>query len=91
MFSLWVGSSGGNARVYGGGKMAAYTNLDAGNQSFYFAQVDQVHAGKTMVIDLFDPGESNGNAFLRILSPEGDSYDYATFDWTSDDGRPATA
>jgi hypothetical protein len=67
--------------------MAAYTNLDAGNQSFFFAQIEQVHAGKTMVITLFDPGESSGNAYLRILSPEGDTYDYATFDWSSNDGR----
>jgi hypothetical protein len=67
--------------------MAAYTNLDAGNQSFYFAQIEAIHAGKTMVITLFDPGESSGDAFLRILSPEGDTYDYATFDWESNDGR----
>jgi hypothetical protein len=87
LFSIWVSSAGGNARVYGGGKMAAYTNLDAGNQSFFFAQIEQVHAGKTMVITLFDPGESSGNAYLRILSPEGDTYDYATFDWSSNDGR----
>jgi hypothetical protein len=87
MFSIWVGSSGGGARVYGGGRMAAYTNLDAGNQAFFFAQVEGIHAGKTMVITLFDPGESDGNAFLRILSPEGDVYHRATFDWTSNDGR----
>jgi Flp pilus assembly protein TadG len=87
LFSIWVSASGGNAKVYGGGKMAAYTNLDAGNQSFYFAQIEAIHAGKTMVITLFDPGESSGDAFLRILSPEGDTYDYATFDWESNDGR----
>ena len=67
--------------------MVAYTNLDAGNQSFYLAQIEGIHAGKTMVITLFDPGESNGNAFLRVLSPQGGTYHRATFDWTSDDGR----
>ncbi len=87
MFSIWVSATSGNARVYGGGKMAAYTNLDTGNQSFYFAQIEGVHAGKTMVITLFDPGESSGNAYLRILSPQGGVYHYATFDWSSDDGR----
>ena len=87
MFSIWVGASSGNARVYGGGRMVAYTNLDAGNQSFYLAQIEGIHAGKTMVITLFDPGESSGNAFLRVLSPQGGTYHRATFDWTSDDGR----
>ena len=87
MFSIWVRSGSGNARVYGDGRMAAYTNLDAGNQTFYFSQIEAVHAGKTLEIELFDPGESSGNAFLRFLSPDGNSYDYATFDWVADDGR----
>ena len=86
LFSIWV-KSAGEARVYGGGRMAAYTNLAGGLQQFYFAQIEAVHAGKTMEIQLFDPGEASGNAFLRILSPDGDSYDYVTFDWRADDGR----
>ncbi len=70
--------------------MAAYTNLDGGLQKFYFAQIEKVHAGKTMAIHLFDPGEASGNAYLRILSPDGNIYHYQTFDWTSDDGRGQT-
>lgn len=31
LFSIWV-KSGGSARVYGGGRMAAYTHLDTGQQ-----------------------------------------------------------
>lgn len=91
LFSIWVGSSGGVARVYGSGKMAAYTNQDTTVASFYLAQIEDVHAGKTMTITLFDPGESSGNAFLRILTPiNGSSYQYATFNWASDDGRSGT-
>ena len=89
LFSIWAKSLG-NARVFGGGRMAAYTNLDGGLQKFYFAQIEKVHAGKTMAIHLFDPGEASGNAYLRILSPDGNIYHYQTFDWTSDDGRSAT-
>ena len=89
LFSIWV-QSGGSARVFGSGRMAAYSNLDGGLQKFYFAQVEQAHAGKTMQIDLFDPGETNGDSFLRLLSPDGNSFDYVTFDWTSDDGRSGT-
>ena len=86
LFSIWV-KSAGQARVYGGGRMAAYTNLDTGQQKFYFAQIERVHAGKTMEIHLFDPGETNGNAYLRLLSPDGNAYHYQDFTWTSDDGR----
>jgi putative Flp pilus-assembly TadE/G-like protein len=89
-FSIWVGANGpaGLARVYGGGRMAAYTNQDTTVADFYLAQIEDVHAGKTMTINLFDPGESSGNAFLRIRSPiNGSSYTYATFNWQSDDGR----
>jgi len=64
--------------------MAAYNNLPAGTQLFYLAQIDASNAGKTMEIKLFDPGDVSGDAFLRILSPDGNAYNYATFSWTSD-------
>ncbi len=87
MWSVWV--DGGSApRIYGGGRMVAYNNLDAGTQLFYMAQIDAVHAGKTMVIELFDPGDVSGGASLRIKSPDGNAYNYATFSYTSDNGQP---
>jgi hypothetical protein len=94
LFSIWV-DGGSAARVYGGGRMAAYTNLDetgaGGTQRFYFAQIEGVHAGKTMVITLFDPGEASSPSWLRFLSPQGGTYQYATFDWSSNDGRSGTS
>ena len=44
----------------------------------------QVHAGKTMVIELFDPGDVGQNAWIRVLSPDNNVYSYATFDYTAD-------
>jgi Flp pilus assembly protein TadG len=87
LFSIHVNATGGKARVYGGGRMAAYANMDAATGLFYLAQIEAAHAGKTMVIKLFDPGESSGDAFLRIKSPDGNSYNNVNFTWTSDDGR----
>lgn len=89
LFSIWV-QSGSSARVYGSGRMAAYTNLDGGLQKFYFAQIERTHAGKTMVIELFDPGEVSGDGFLRFRNPDGNAYNYARFSWRSDDGRSGT-
>ena len=75
--------AGASPRVYGLGKMAAYNILPAGIQSFYLAQIDRTAAGKTLEIDLFDPGDVGGNASLRIRSPDGNVYNYATFSYTS--------
>ena len=59
-------------------------------QQFYFAQMESMHAGKTMVITLSDPGEASRDSFLRFLSPQGGTYHYATFSWESNDGRSGT-
>ena len=37
--------------------------------NFYFAEIAEVHAGKTMKIELWDPGE--GSQFLQFLNPQG--------------------
>ena len=69
-FSLMVTSTSGSPRVYGGGRMAAYTNMQSGTQAFYMAQVDQTSGrGKTIGIDLYDPGDVGGGAWLRFLTP----------------------
>ena len=67
--------------------MVTYTNLGGGKQLFYLAQIDKIHAGKTMEIKLFDPGDVSGDAFLRILSPDGNAYKYVNFTYTADNGR----
>jgi hypothetical protein len=54
--------------------MAAYNNMagSSAGQQFYLAKIDAyTGAGKTLDIDLFDPGDVNGNGFLRLLSPNG--------------------
>ena len=44
------------------------------NQLFYLAQVDkQTGLNKTMLLDIFDPGDVAGEATLQILSPSGGS------------------
>jgi len=84
-FAFWAGSSGGTPRIYGIGAMEAYVRLPGGAQSeFYLAQIDAVHAGKTMIIDLWDPGDTgNLSASLQILKPTSSSYSPATFDYTA--------
>ena len=83
-FSIEVTGSGPGPRVYGSGRMAAYTNMQAGTQAFYLAQVDALAGrGKTIAIDLYDPGDVGGGAWLQILNPDGGTYTPATFSFTS--------
>jgi hypothetical protein len=87
MWSAWV--SGAGSRVYGEGTMVTYNNLLSGKQTFYLAQIDKVHAGKTMEIKLFDPGDVTGGAWMRILSPDGNVYTPVSFTYAADSNAAA--
>ena len=65
--------------------MEAYVRLPGGRSSeFYLAQIDAEHAGKTMVIDLWDPGDTGSLAAdLQILGPTGTSYQVTPFSYTA--------
>ena len=77
-------TGGGFVHIYGIGRMATYTNTQAGTQALYLAQIDRASgAGKTMEIDLYDPGDVGGGAWLQILSPDGNSYAPATLSYSS--------
>lgn len=88
LWSIYVGDDGplDSARVFGDAKMVAYSNLNGvgPKQEFYLAQIPQENAGKTVEIRLFDPGDVAGDATLRIRSPDGNTYNYATFDYQAD-------
>jgi hypothetical protein len=64
-------ATGASARIFGLGDMAIYSNVDgsAGNTVFYLAEVDPVHAGKDLVISLWDPGDASGNHSMRVRPP----------------------
>jgi hypothetical protein len=84
-FAIWSTASGGTPRVYGLGAMEAYVRLPGGRASeFYLAQIDAEHAGKTMIIDLWDPGDTGSLAAdLQILAPGANSYDVSQFSYTA--------
>jgi Flp pilus assembly protein TadG len=84
MWSLQV-VGGGNPKVHGLGRMVSYANIQSGQQEFFLAQIDQaVGAGKTLEINLFDPGDVGDKAWLQILDPDGNVYTPATFSYTAD-------
>jgi len=72
------------ARVYGLGKMAIYANITSGTTNFYLARIEAVHAGKTMVVSLFDPGDASGTASIQVPKPTATGYVPARFSYTAD-------
>ena len=70
--------------VYGLGKMVIYANVANGTTLFYLGRIETVHAGKTMVIQLFDPGDASGNSSIEILKPTATGYTPTRFSYTAD-------
>ncbi len=70
--------------VYGLGRMIIYANVTNGTTLFYLGRIEAVHAGKTMVIQLFDPGDASGNSSIEILQPTTSGYSPIKFSYTAD-------
>jgi hypothetical protein len=70
-YSLRASANGGSPRVYGLGDMSVYVNFSGNTSTFNLAEVQPVHAGKTLVIELWDP--DSGNNGTQIFMPDGTS------------------
>ena len=70
--------------VFGLGKMVIYANVPNGQAGFYLGRIEAVHAGKTMVIQLFDPGDAQGNSSIEILQQTATDYVPISFNYTAD-------
>jgi Flp pilus assembly protein TadG len=87
VFGLEATSTAGpGGHVYGQSRMCAYVNLpSAGDSYFYLAQIPVVHAGKTLEIRLFDPGDTR-NTYLYILAPTPTGWAETPFSWSATGG-----
>ena len=70
-FAIWSRATGGDPRVYGIGAMQTYVRLPQNTTSeFYLARIERIHAGRTVEIRLWDPGDTGSlSASLQILMP----------------------
>ena len=80
-FSLQATGGVSGVRAYGQSRMCVF-NAISGTSIFYLAQIAAVHAGKTLEIKLFDPGDIS-NTSLFIEQPTAAGYTDATFSWTA--------
>jgi hypothetical protein len=69
-----VSGTGVSPSLYGVGDLSLFNNLPglSGNitATFFFAEIEQVYAGKTLSVLLFDPGDgASGNYFVNVFMP----------------------
>jgi putative Flp pilus-assembly TadE/G-like protein len=83
--------SGASARVYGQSRMEAFIVIN-NTSVFYLAQIEAAHAGKTLEIKLFDPGDISDTVFkIRLPTTTGFVYPQFTFSATgSSCGAPTS-
>jgi hypothetical protein len=89
-FALFANAAAGTPpRIYGIGAMEMLTPLPGGQTStFYLAQIEAIHAGKTMEIKLWDPGDTNQNAYIQILQPTSSGWTpFTTLSYTAKRGQ----
>jgi len=84
-------ASGPSARVYGQSRMEAFIVIN-NTSVFYLAQIEAAHAGKTLEIKLFDPGDISDTVFkIRVPTTTGFVYPSFTFSATgSSCGAPTS-
>lgn len=63
----WLAGPGDQPRVYGIGDMSIYTNQNVPQATFDIAEVPDVHAGKKLVIEGFDPGDGNDDHRYELV------------------------
>jgi Flp pilus assembly protein TadG len=73
-------------RVYSLNEMSIFTNAPSGSATVYIAEVDPVHANKTLELTFYDPGEGAGNATMTVVPPPG--VGPISCSWTATNVRP---
>ncbi|MDR3638808.1 MAG: hypothetical protein P4L84_33685, partial [Isosphaeraceae bacterium] len=90
-FSIGVvdaGATPGTVQVYGNGTMCNWYNVSGtstgpGTSTFYLAQIPAKYAGKTIQINLFDPGDSYQATYIKVVSPDKNTQTEVGFAWTA--------
>jgi hypothetical protein len=77
-------STNSNPRVFAINDMGIFTNEASGNATVWLAEILPVHAGKKLVLQFFDPGESAPPATMTVQTPSGATAPGCS--WTADNG-----
>ncbi len=62
--------TGSQPRISGYGDMEMYNGIPSGTPTqFFLADVKNEYRGKTLVIELWDPGDGQGNSYITVMKP----------------------
>lgn len=75
-------------KVYGKNWISIYANATGSQAKFFLAEIGPQHAGKTVKITLFDPGEGGNN--IRLIKPDGSYASFTAQDMGTDGNSPGT-
>jgi hypothetical protein len=72
-------------RVYGKDAISVFADQSDSTADFFLAEIEPLHVGKKLQVELFDPGEGGNN--IRLRRPTGaNTWTDATFSWTATNG-----
>jgi hypothetical protein len=62
-----------SGQLFALGDFSIYNNAAGSTTSFYLAEVPDFYAGKTFVVEMFDPGEFSGagTGFIQVMGADG--------------------
>lgn len=62
-----------SGQLFALGDFSIYNNATGSTTSFYLAEVPDFYAGKTFVVEMFDPGEFSGagTGFIQVMGADG--------------------
>jgi hypothetical protein len=63
--------SGTTPRVYGINDMSIWSNDLTENTRLYIAEIEEIHAGKKLELQFYDPGDADADSFMTVISPTG--------------------
>lgn len=75
-------------KIYGKSWISIYANATGSQAKFFLAEIGPQHAGKTVKITLFDPGEGGDN--IRLIKPDGSYASFTAQDMGTDGNSPGT-
>lgn len=70
-YSVRASTNVGTPRVYGINYVSVFTNQASTTMNMYLAEIVQSHAGKTLILDLYDIGEDDAAAWMTFRMPNG--------------------
>lgn len=73
-----VRSMPSSTKLYALGDMSIYNNAGATTTEFHLAEVETIYRGKTLVVELYDAGESSDPGTLQVIDPTGGVFNSGT-------------